>query len=168
MKNEKFWQIINNISENKEINFNNTDEVLKFDKAFKEKLIESHIFPLLAANFIISSYVSDEGFQEFKAWLILQGKDKFYNAIHNPDTIAKWTKEIDTEIISDYGEEMILYSLNLYLEVGGKEDDFYENQYMGIEPNIEFNWPRDKEDYKKQYPNLVEKYWNQKLINELH
>ena len=42
---------------------------------------------LCAAAILINGGCSDDGFSDFRDWLILQGKEKYYQAIDDPDTL---------------------------------------------------------------------------------
>ena len=43
---------------------------------------------VFAASCILNDYMSDDGFMDFRAWLISRGKDVYLAALKNPDTLA--------------------------------------------------------------------------------
>ena len=61
------------------------------DLAYKEKL--------WGAAFVINCGCSDDGFSDFRAWLIAQGKEVYMNALANPDSLA------DLEAVNDLSVE---------------------------------------------------------------
>lgn len=168
MDENQFWEIIDKLFKNEAIDLDTKKDIFLFDKIFKEKLIEAYTFPLMAVSFVISSYISDEGFKEFRAWLIFQGKENFYSAINNPDSIAEWLEKDAIEEINELGDDLLLITLNLYLNLGFSEDDFFNNSYNIKEPVIEMNWPENRKEYRALYPKIVDKFWNQESINNLH
>src|SRR5687768_2366359 len=122
MNEQQFWNIIDLHLSNDESyeNFKDNlcqlgkDEIISFKRILMEKLVQSYTFPLLAANFIISSYVSDDGFKEFRAWLISKGESKFLNAVRDPETIASWLKKDDANELD--GEFMLVVTDKAYEE----------------------------------------------------
>lgn len=142
------------------------DEVISFKNIFLQKLVDAYVFPLLAANFVISSYVSDDGFKDFRAWLVSKGKLNFQQAIDDPETIADWLDKEEVDEIEDNG--ILSIADEVYAELGGEEDDFYKKISFPSEPDINMPWPENKSEFQRQYPKLVAKYWNQQRIQELH
>lgn len=62
------------------------------DLAYKEKL--------WAAAAVMHNGCSDDGFTDFRAWLIAQGKDVYLNALADPDSLA------DLETVQAFGREV--------------------------------------------------------------
>lgn len=62
----------------------------------------------IAATFIKEYGCSDDGFIDFRAWLIAQGKDVYMAALENPDSLAKVEKYGDCafESFSYVGDEV--------------------------------------------------------------
>ena len=174
MNENEFWSILdgynNKISFSTVIleNLSTLNEILEFDKMFKKHLELLYTFPVMESTFIINSYISDDEFKYFRAWLIAQGKEKFNMAIENIESIAEWLNKDNIDNIVDLGEDIIDSILDSYIALGGNENDFYTNTYPEKDINIEMNWADDYMEYKKRYPILVENYWNQERIEELH
>lgn len=174
MNEKQFWKHIEQASNNKDYydHLKSTlcglslDEIISFKNILLQKLVEAYAFPLLAANFVISSYVSDDGFKEFRAWLVSKGSIKFLNAINDPETIADWLDKDEVDEIE--GEELLYIADEAYMEIGGNEDEFYNKVSHPSEPDISMKWPENKSEFQRQYPKLVAKLWNQKHIQDLH
>lgn len=174
MNEQQFWNLIDlhlNSSESYEDLKKNLcqfgkDEIISFKRILMEKLVQSCSFPLLAANFVISSYVSDDGFKEFRAWLISKGESKFLDAVRNPETIAKWLKKDDVDEID--GGALLIVADDAYEEAGGDLNDFMEKVGRYPDPKINMDWPENKAEYENRYPILVKHFWNQGRIREFH
>ena len=168
MNEEKFWEIIKG-GEIEIIRSGlsclNEGEILAFHHLLTKMISKACNFPLLAANFTIESYVSDDGFREFRAWLISQGEDRFYRAIKDPESITEWLDKDEIDEID--GEPMLWVAEEVYTDICGN-DDFYEKVVIVSDPEIEQDWPDDKNAYRNKWPKLVDKYWNAERINEMH
>src|SRR5262245_14250980 len=66
------------------------DEIIGFQTTLHQYLARAYRFPLLAANFIIQSYVSDDVFEDFRAWLVSQGRERYVAAVADPESICDW------------------------------------------------------------------------------
>jgi len=121
-------------------------------------------FPVLAANFVIESFVSDDGFKNFRAWFVSNGLERFTNAIKNPESIADWLQKEDVDEID--GESMLEVAQDVYEELF--EDDFLDRITFIPDPKMKQDWPDSKSEYRKKWPRLVDKFWNQERIREMH
>ena len=174
MNDSQFWKYIDQASGSEDFadHLKNTlcnlgaDEIISFKNILLQKLVDAYVFPLLAANFIISSYVSDDGFKEFRAWLVSKGQLDFQNAIYDPETIADWLERDEVDEIE--GEEFLYLADEAYAELGGDENDFYKNVHFPSGSDISMTWPDNKAEYQRQYPKLVDKFWNQQRIEDMH
>jgi hypothetical protein len=174
MNEEYFWVSIDKASKDdefyeslKEILCGMTlSEIISFENILQIKMTEAYVFPLLEANFVISSYVSDDGFKDFRAWLISRGRARFYAALNDVETIADW---LDKDLV-DQAEEDALRGIaeEAYILSGGEDSDFHRQIRYQPEPPMIQEWPENKADFRKKYPRLVEKYWNQQRIKDLH
>ncbi len=174
MNESKFWMYINQSCESgnsneflKEMLYGKSpEEIVSFKNILLQKLVDSYVFPLLTANFVISSYVSDDGFKEFRAWLISKGKSKFLKAIDDPETIADWLEKNEVDEID--GEDFLYLADEIYAELVGDEKAFYQKLSFTPDPDISMEWPESKAAYERRFPRLVAKYWNQQRIEEMH
>ncbi|MBS1662532.1 MAG: DUF4240 domain-containing protein [Bacteroidetes bacterium] len=129
------------------------DIVLYFNR-FNQLRGLAYQWPLWGAAYIIGGGCSDDGFEYFRTWLIAQGKERYYKALSNPDSLA----EVDEEHIAEVEWEGIAYVANdVYQELTDEEVDadseFIENQEVtGKE------WTEEGDDLKQMFPLLWEKY----------
>ena len=123
-------------------------------------------FDFLAAQYIIQSHVSDDSFEDFRAWLCMQGKERFEAASSDVSSIADWLKRDDVDSVD--GGEYVTLCLNAFRKAGGTEDDFYDQIEFADEIDFEMEWPDDKKGFEKRWPRLVKAFWNQERIDELN
>lgn len=102
MTKDKFWEVINNAraiapalegeplreSLYKQLLTLSPDELVGFDCAWQEYRRIANSPQLIAAACIINGGTSDDRFDYFKNWLILQGQYVFRQTLKNPDTLA--------------------------------------------------------------------------------
>ena len=58
-------------------------------------LAEAYHWDLWGAAYLINGGCSDDGFEYFRRWLVLQGRDVFQAAVSNPDTLAEVAEGLD-------------------------------------------------------------------------
>ncbi len=150
MDKDGFWNLIDEV--NRETGGRDRDSVLK---ATQKKLVEcslrdivdfhnllSHYMDLadtpnlVAAAATINDGVSDDGFTDFRAWLISQGKAVYTNALKCADSLAE--VEIDPEPYSTQFEfygyiGSDAYNVKSLLERKGIEG-IVDNEYFSMKP----------------------------------
>ncbi|MDD3229967.1 MAG: DUF4240 domain-containing protein [Oscillospiraceae bacterium] len=102
MDKDTFWQIIDSV--NSEVSGADPQEILR---ATREKLLDyspreiavwanilryyrelADTSGIFAASCVLNEYMSDDGFMDFRAWLISSGKEVYLAALKNPDSLA--------------------------------------------------------------------------------
>ncbi|MCB5164060.1 DUF4240 domain-containing protein [Streptomyces bambusae] len=63
-------------------------EITATQQVLWDLLGESYRGPLWAAAHLVNGGCSDDGFDYFRGWLILQGREAFERAVADPDTLA--------------------------------------------------------------------------------
>jgi hypothetical protein len=142
------------------------DEIVSFHDILSKKVASACTIPLLEASFVIASYVSDDGFRDFRAWLISQGAEKFGKAVIDPESIADWLDESVVDQID--GGWMLSVARDAYVQADGEEEEFFQKVSPEPDPKMVQEWPKNKAEYRSKYPQLVEKYWNDERIREMH
>lgn len=177
MTEDIFWQLIEKARSANNSNFEtqcatltelltaySKEDIISFEHILREKIEEASSFPVMAATFLVSSFISDDTYEDFRAWLIGQGMANFYKGIENPDEIAHLiTKE---QALDLGGEYMLFVAVNAYLEKTGSDDDeaFYRLIEHPDEKEIVQQWPESKEQYRKMLPKLFDKFWDEDRI----
>src|SRR6185369_16820881 len=114
MNKEKFWRII---EESKSDSLGDTDaqleilrenletlspdEIIAFDKIFTEFYFQSYDWKLWAADYLINGGCSDDGFDYFRAGLILQGEKVFNEALSDPESLIHVINFEDGDLAED-------------------------------------------------------------------
>jgi hypothetical protein len=117
-------------------------EIFDYDTILHRVLIKAYKRDLWAAAIIINEGCSEDGFADFRGWLIAQGKAIFYKAVDDPNTLIEIA---DTVPSTEYGRiaslEHILYSaIDAYrLKTGQELRDIKEAlNYFYISPDGDF------------------------------
>jgi hypothetical protein len=63
-------------------------EIVDFDTLFQEHMDRAYHRNLWAAAFIIQCGCSNDGFMDFRAWLISRGQSVFENALADPESLV--------------------------------------------------------------------------------
>jgi predicted DNA-binding WGR domain protein len=110
------------------------EELRSFDRVFWELMNESYRADLWGAAYVIKGGCSDDSFDYFRGWLIMQGEQPFTEALKDPDSLAPRARRAQ-ELGSEFEfEEILSIAGALYEEKTGRSD-FYENQ-PAREPNL--------------------------------
>jgi hypothetical protein len=65
------------------------DEVGEFDRIFMRLYFDAYRWDLWAAAYIIGGGCSDDGFMDFRYWLISMGRDVYDVAMADPESLAE-------------------------------------------------------------------------------
>jgi hypothetical protein len=139
---------------------------IDFENRLNELIAALCTFEVLAANFIIQSYLSDDGFMDFRAWLVAQGRARYEDAKRDVSSIAGWLEREAVDAMD--GARFLMVGLDAYTALGGDEDDYYDAISFPNEADFDEDWPDDVEGFHARWPALYEKFWNQERIDELH
>lgn len=74
------------------------EEVLAFERILDDLMAEAYCWDLWGAADLINRGCSDDGFTDFRGWLIAQGRKVYQNALQDPDSLA------DHPAVSSLGE----------------------------------------------------------------
>jgi len=136
-------------------------EIVGFRLRTDELLYKSYTSEMWCASYIMNGGSSDDAFEYFRNWVISRGKDVYYNARENPDSlISQVYEEVDL-----YEFEAFWYvALEAFQSVTDEdlydyidEDNFHTRE--GNYPPIEFNWSDDdRETMQAICPRLYERF----------
>ena len=102
-------------------------ELRSFDRIFWELMDESYRADLWGAAYLIKGGCSDDSFDYFRAWLIMQGERPFTEALRNPDGLAPRARR-GQEVGDEFEFEDILSIAGAIYEAQTGRSDFYQNQ----------------------------------------
>lgn len=64
------------------------DELIAFEADFRRASLAAYRWDLWGAAYVINGGCSDDGFIDFRSWLIAQGKDVYDRALSDPESLA--------------------------------------------------------------------------------
>lgn len=140
------------------------EELIEFENIRHQLLNKAYTWPVLKACFIVLSYVSDDVFEGFRHWIILNGKDRFYRTLENPNCVADYIA-VEDPIEEISGEPLLLASEEAW---DGDIEDIEESVVIPKDPEInDDDWP-SKEGLRSELPELFDKFWNEEAIRRIH
>jgi len=165
MDDDQFWKIIQKTKDNSHGNFEQQQEelaaqlkkltpsdIILFDNRFSYYRGAAYSWELWGAIYIIHGGCSDDSFNDFREWVIAQGRDFYQKTIKNPESLINVDKD---EIENADWEGLGYIPPNVFKELTGQEmpNAFMENREItGIE------WKEEGDDLKRMFPELYAKY----------
>lgn len=168
MEENEFWEIISksgapdNLTSDEQcenitelLSERSKADLISFSNTHKELLCKAYTWPMLQACMITIHYVSDDVFEDFRNWVILNGKNRFYQTLEKPDIIADYISVGDP--VEEVTGEALLYVAEEAWD--GEIEELEEHYLYPKEPDIDCDWPL-KRDLEKQFPKLFAKFWD--------
>ena len=128
------------------------DNIILFANRFRYFRGQANTWELWGAIYIIHGGCSDDSFNDFREWVIGQGKTYYYQTIKNPESLA----DFDTDMMDEIDWEGLGYvPSTVFKEITGGEMPFpYQEQLetTGTE------WSEEGDDLKKMFPRLAAKF----------
>lgn len=116
---------------------------------------------LWAVAYVVLGGCSDDGFDYFRFWLVARGKDVYYAALENADSLCNQFLNLPSD---EYPEAEVLdYAyIEVFNERFGK-DSFYSDEECDFDytrPEIVFKWEEDDEEsIREVVPKTFDKWW---------
>ena len=164
MTEEQFWTIIENSNRGRNLKECLTplseEELFGFRYWWIHFCHISYKQELWAVAYVVLGGCSDDGFDYFRFWLIVQGQKVFYNALENADTLC----DVFSELEDPEGEDLNYAVQKVLEERTGDEDFFYTVEENYLLPQythkIELEWEEDNEEsIRKVCPRTFDKWW---------
>jgi len=129
-------------------------EIVEFDRHLGECHDRAYTWDLWGAAFVISGGCSDDGFIDFRAWLISRGKRVFEAALAEPDSLASAVKANDGKCQL---EAFLYLATDVWEQLTSLPgEEFPEHQIeRKEEPDGE---PWEEDDLAERLPNLNRKF----------
>ncbi|KAF4407244.1 MULTISPECIES: DUF4240 domain-containing protein [Streptomyces] len=134
------------------------DSVLDFARHFEARLARSYRWELWGAAWVLLDGASDDAFDNFRCWLIGQGRRVFEGALHEPDDLAELLEDFDEETDGD-AEDLGYAAYEAYEQLTGLE---LPDLGIAAQPDEPAGTPLDFEDPKalaERFPALTERFW---------
>jgi len=166
----KQYQLLKSI-----FNSKTTEELVGFYYYASELYRKAYTSELWAAVYIARGRYGDDSFHYFRCWLVTRGKEIYYTALNNPDSLISEFKNYKYR--DDILTDNITVTINEYfrerhpekLELSTVIEEEYKEEFdtlgeMEMSALIKFNWEEgDKESLKEICPNLFKRYWGNPL-----
>lgn len=138
------------------------EEIIGFTLRTNMLLYQSYNSDMWCAAELMNGICSDDSFEYFRNWVISRGKDVYYAARVNPDSLIE--QAVAGQKSYEFEEFWYLGADAFELETGEdiskyidyKRFSFVESNY----PGLVFNWSRSEpESMKTICPRLFEEFW---------
>ncbi|MFI0242593.1 DUF4240 domain-containing protein [Streptomyces sp. NPDC016845] len=130
-------------------------------QAVYQLLADSYRAPLWAAAYMINGGCSDDGFDYFRGWLIMQGRTVFEQVLADPDTLADnpAVREAAPEGYELECEDALGIAWHAHLAATGGEipDTVSTARYPDLDPAWDFDFD-DSDELARRLPRLAALY----------
>lgn len=132
-------------------------DILAFGKLWLSMMAKVYTWRMWGAAHLVNGGCSDDAFQGFREWLILQGRPVFEATVQNPDTLATYLKG-DAEVEANCSP-----AYDAYCAATGLDDfiDALQKQYpkLPVIPALTQSWDFEDDDaMQRRYPKLFAAY----------
>ena len=95
------------------------DELVSFDEHLTRLLKQAYDWKLWAAAYLLGEGCSDDGFMDFRSWLISMGRKVYERALADPDSLASVVRRPEIEDFFFEGLSYVVYEV--YEQKTGQE-----------------------------------------------
>jgi hypothetical protein len=163
---EEFWKLMDTTREasggdiSKQVNLiveilidRSIDEIFAYEKIMDDLLDKAYDAELWDAADIIGCGTGDDGFWDFRAWLIAQGREVYENALADPESLVDLV-----DIDDDAQEEEMLYVVIYAYEKKTGRDFLTREKKKPYHQQTLKGKPVPKEALKDRFPKLSAKF----------
>jgi len=130
------------------------DEIVSFDRHLSEYHSRADHWDLWGAAYIIGGGCSDDGFMDFRGWLISRGEKAYEAALADPESLVNVVKDHDGECQVE-GYQYI--ASQVWEEKTGKSyNDFPTHDLPRGQDTAGTPW--EEEDLEERFPQLSKKF----------
>ena len=165
MDEDQFWKIIQTTKDHSNDDFEEQqealakelrklvpDDIILFGNRFRYFRGQANTWELWGAIYIIHGGCGDDSFNDFREWVIGQGKDFYYKTIKDPESLV----EVDTDKINEVEWEGLGYvHSTVFKELTGQE---MEHLFTEKQETTGVEWEEEGDDLKNIFPKLYAKY----------
>ena len=133
------------------------DEIVQFGKLFAEYWARAYTWDLWAAAYILGGGCSDDGFLDFRGWLISRGERVYEEALRDPETLAQ-------VVNADAGDEC-QYEGFQYIareawekQTRNRVGDFPVVEITQPDEPMGQPWSEEGDDLERRFPKLWRKF----------
>ena len=129
-------------------------EVAEFQREFDERLSQAYRWDLWGAAYIIEGGCSDDGFTDFRNWLISMGREVYEAALHDPESLVDVADADGVEATSF--EEFQYVPGRVYEDKAGH--DMPDTGVRHAQEPTGDKWSEEGDDLARRLPRLWAKY----------
>ncbi|WP_105169523.1 DUF4240 domain-containing protein [Pseudoalteromonas sp. T1lg23B] len=168
MNNDTFWQIIESIQHENDVNLAlrtalstlEKEAIAQFDQLYTQQLRQLWHWDNWAFAYVICGCNSEYDFLDFCNWLILQGKNNLDSIVNDPETLADYPDiPYKDSLPAPYCDELDLVAGLLYEDITNEELPYHN--VVNFQPQGK-KFKNKPKLLKEQFPKLYEKFWQQK------
>ena len=132
----------------------------KLTDLYKTEIIELYVimendFSIANGEVVFDDYISSDGFLYFRCWLILQGRDLFYDVLKDPEAILQYSININ-EI---WGESLLYVTDEAYArEHENEQESEIKDEVFRSNPEIDYDCGDFELDQEPEINYLQDKY----------
>jgi len=130
-------------------------EIIDFDRIFTELWFKAYTWDLWAAAYIIGGGCSDDGFMDFRGWLISRGRKVYEAALADPQSLLKVVKDEDDECQIEGYQYAAAQAWSRKMVKEYSEFPYPRTAPSPTEPSGE-NWT--EEDLPRRFPRLWRRF----------
>lgn len=136
-------------------------QIIGFRLRTDKLLYDTYNSEMWCAGYIMNQGCSDDGFEYFRTWIISRGRQVYYDAKANPDSLIR---EVGASIDLYDFESFWYVALEAFQRKTGKDlydyiDEVNFTTKEGQYPQFEFSWKdEDPESMKRICPRLFERF----------
>jgi hypothetical protein len=102
------------------------DEIVEFELVLDQVQADSYRWDLWAAAYLINDGCSDDSFEDFRGWLVAQGREVWEAAVADPDSLAGIITPDLVEEDATWSEDMLGAAAEAFERVTGDDEAFYD------------------------------------------
>jgi hypothetical protein len=130
--------------------------IAAFDRVFTSLLYKAYSWDLWGAAYVIHGGCSDDGFSDFRSWVISMGHQVYDRALSDPESLADIELGPDGEEEASF-EDFAYIAAQVYEDKVGtalpRDPTLIHPSEPGGEP-----WEEDGDELAERYPKLSAKY----------
>ena len=131
------------------------DEVISFQQIFDDLTDRAYSWDLWRAAYIIGGGCSDDGFIDFRSWLISMGRDTYTRALNDPESLADVDLGPDGEEDAFF-EDFAYVPARVYTARTGRSLEYPRAAHPSEPSGAE--WEEGTEDLARRFPRLSARY----------
>ena len=130
-------------------------EILDYQEILDDLQDEAYIAELWEVAYILDMGCGDDGFMDFRAWLIGQGKDVFDKALADPESLVDYV-----EVGQNTKSESLLYVAQDAYELKTRRSAGFMPRRSKPRPQLKGTHAEGEDAILERFPKAKEKFWD--------